>query len=60
MKKKELKTIEKIAKEHLFIETLERRGLDDFDFHECGVASIKDALLAAYEAGKQAVTGEAK
>ena len=58
MTKKEQKTIEKIAKEYLFIETLERRGLDDLDFHECGVTSLKDGLIAAYEAGKQA--GEAK
>ena len=60
MKKKELKTIEKIAKEHLFVETLETRGSDSLDFFDCGVASLKDALIAAYEAGKQAKTEEAK
>ena len=60
MNKREQKNIEKTAREHLFIETLETRGLDDLDFHECGLASIKEALIAAYEAGKQAKAGDAK
>jgi hypothetical protein len=46
---------EKIAKEHLAIPTLEPRNLDRFDFHECGVWSIKMALKAAYEAGQKSV-----
>jgi hypothetical protein len=41
-----------IALAHLRIETLETRHSDSLDFHDCGVASIKAALLAAYEAGK--------
>lgn len=41
-----------IAYEHLGIETLETRGRDALDFHEVGVASLKDALKAAYRAGQ--------
>ncbi|CAM2832303.1 hypothetical protein SAG0136_11385 [Streptococcus agalactiae LMG 14747] len=42
----------KIAQEHLNIETLEKRWSDNLDFHDCSVWSIKSALEAAYEAGK--------
>ena len=42
-----------IAAEHLNIETLEERKSDSLDFHEVGVWNIKDALEAAFEAGKQ-------
>lgn len=40
-----------IAKEMLFIETLEKQNMDSLDFHEVGVDCLKDALLAAYQAG---------
>jgi len=47
------KLFEKIAKEHLSIETLKTRGLDQLDFHEVSVSGLKDALEAAYEAGRK-------
>lgn len=43
-----------IAKEHLHIETLETRKSDSLDFHDVAVWGVKDALLAAYKAGKTA------
>ena len=43
-----------IAKQHLFIETLETRHGDRLDFHEVSVWGIKNALQVAFEAGKQA------
>ncbi len=51
MKRNEL--FEKIAKDHLSIETLKERGLDRLDFHEVSVCGLKDALEAAYEAGRK-------
>jgi hypothetical protein len=42
---------EKIAREILGLETLETRGWDQYDFHEIGVATLRKALEAAYEAG---------
>ena len=56
MNKREQKTIEEIARKELLIETLDVQGLDDLDFHDCCVAGIKDALTAAFEAGKAAAT----
>ena len=47
------KLFEKIAKEHLSIETLKERGLDRLDFHEVSVSGLKNALEAAYEAGRK-------
>ena len=44
----------RIAREHLLIETLEQRNRDSLDFHELAVWQIKAALIAAYEAGRQA------
>lgn len=44
--------LERIAREHLFLETLQARGSDRLDFHDLGVASVKAALLAAFEAGQ--------
>ena len=35
------------------LETLEFRNLDRLDFHEVSVGSLREALLAAYEAGLQ-------
>jgi len=45
-------TINKIARDILSLETLEDRKLDALDFHELGVWEIKQALIAAYEAGR--------
>ncbi len=42
---------ERIAKEHLHIETLETQNRDRDDFHDVAVWSIKCALEAAYAAG---------
>ena len=42
-----------IAKDELYLETLETRKSDRLDFHDCAVCSIKAALEAAYEAGQQ-------
>lgn len=44
-----------IAREHLRIDTLQERKTDALDFHDVGVLSLRDALEAAYEAGKRAV-----
>jgi hypothetical protein len=46
--------LERIALDHLFIETLETRNSDRMDFHEVSVWGVKSALMAAYEAGRQA------
>ena len=48
------KIITQIAQRHLRIETLEVRNSDRLDFHDCGVASLKAALKAAFEAGRLA------
>ena len=45
-----------IAAKHLFLETLETRNSDSLDFHDRAVWSIKAALEAAYEAGRQSRT----
>lgn len=47
------KTIEKIAKEILRINTLRTRNSDALDFHDVGVASLRAALEAAYRAGRR-------
>lgn len=43
--------LEKIAKDRLFIDTLETRDSDDKDFHDLGVWNIADALKDAYLLG---------
>ncbi len=43
-----------IAQKHLNIETLVERKSDSLDFHDVSVLSVKDALEAAYEAGRKA------
>jgi hypothetical protein len=55
-------TAEAIAREHLGIETLRERKSDRLDFHDCGVLSIRAALVAAYEAGRSngRINGRAK
>ena len=47
------KTLEKIAKEILNLETLETRDSDSLDFSDQAVWSIKKALEEAYKAGQQ-------
>ena len=54
------KLLAQIAKEHLFIETLETQNSDRSDFHYVAVWSIKSALEAAYAAGKASGNGAAK
>ena len=36
------------------LETLQTRNSDRMDFHEVSVWGVKSALMAAYEAGRQA------
>ena len=45
--------IEKIAKDHLQIPTLEERKMDNLDFHEVSVWGVKRALEVAYDAGRK-------
>ena len=45
------RTIQKIAADHLSIDTLETRTSDSLDFHEVSVWGIKAALQAAFDAG---------
>ena len=47
---------QRIAREHLFIETLETRHSDSLDFHDVSVWGIKAALQTAFEAGKHAAS----
>ncbi len=54
------KTIEKIAKDRLSIETLKSRGWDEHDFHEVSVWGIKEALEQAYKAGQKSVKPKTK
>lgn len=50
--------LQQIALDHLFIDTLEPRNSDRLDFHDVSVWSVKSALMAAYEAGRQAAKQE--
>lgn len=43
-----------IAQQHLNVETLVTRKADSLDFHDVAVWNVKDALEAAYEAGRKA------
>jgi len=43
-----------IAMDRFGIVTLEARGTDALDFHDCAVWNIRLALQAAYEAGRKA------
>jgi len=52
MNKQLAQTLEKIARDHFSVETLETRNGDSLDFHDCAVWEIRAALLAAYEAGR--------
>lgn len=53
------KTLEKIALDHLFIDTLETRKSDSLDFHEVSVWGVQSALEAAYRAGYEAAKKQA-
>ena len=44
--------LEKIARNKLLIATLETRSSDCLDFYEMPVWQIKEALRAAYDAGR--------
>jgi len=46
--------LQQIALDHLFIDTLETRNSDRLDFHEVSAWAVKSALMAAYQAGRQA------
>ncbi|QNN25122.1 hypothetical protein HED60_23535 [Planctomycetales bacterium ZRK34] len=46
-------TIQNIARDLLGLETLEARRRDSLDFHELSVWQIREALEAAFEAGRQ-------
>jgi len=52
MNKKIEKKLEAIAKEHLFMETLETRNSDGLDFHDVSVWGVKKALELAFELGR--------
>ncbi|WP_186156615.1 DUF6900 domain-containing protein [Burkholderia gladioli] len=43
--------LERIAFEQLGIDTLEKRGAGFLDFHDCPVWCLRDALIAAFDAG---------
>jgi hypothetical protein len=45
--------LEKIAKKHCSVETLETRKSDDKDFYDFSVWCLKSALKAAYELGRR-------
>ena len=49
-----------IARTELGVDTLATRGRDRLDFHEVAVWSIREALSAAYDAGKTAAKKAAK
>lgn len=48
-----------IAKEHFNIDTLQTRKSDSLDFYDVAVWCVRDALEAAYEAGKAAAKNKA-
>ena len=43
-----------LARQHLGIETLATRNSDSLDFHDVAVWAIRDALEAAWQAGRDA------
>lgn len=46
------RTLEHIARVHLDIETLESRKSDSLDFYDVAVWTLREALEAAYQAGR--------
>lgn len=51
-KRKREAAIEQLAQDILGLETLEARNRDQLDFHELSVWNLKEALSAAYSAGR--------
>jgi len=49
---KRAKALEEIAKDFLSIDTLRTQNSDSLDFHEVSVWSLKAALEAAYNLGR--------
>jgi hypothetical protein len=49
-----------IAKKYLHIDTLKNQNSDELDFHDVAVWSIKNALQAAYDAGKKSMESTEK
>ena len=47
-------TVNEIAQRILHIDTLQTRKSDSLDFHDVAVWNIKEALEAAFEAGRKA------
>ena len=45
--------LEEIARKKLRIPTLQERKSDNLDFHEVDIWSVREALEAAYEAGRK-------
>ena len=52
------KILTAIARQHLFIDTLQTRRCDSLDFHDLSVWQLRRALEAAYEAGIQTAKKE--
>ncbi len=46
--------LQKVARNHLFLETLEPRNVDSLDFHDHPVWAVRSALEAAFAAGRRA------
>ena len=46
--------LQRIAAEHLFVETLQTRNSDRLDFYDVSVWGIRQALIDAFEAGQKA------
>jgi len=53
MNNQALTIVTDIAARFLRIPTLETRHSDRLDFYDCGVGSIREALLAAFRAGQK-------
>ena len=51
-------TLEAIARKYLGVETLQTRCSDEADFHDLAVWLIDAALIAAYNAGREAAKKE--
>jgi hypothetical protein len=51
------RVVAEIAKRILRIADLETRNVDDLDFHQVAVWSVKEALAMAFEAGRGAFNG---
>jgi hypothetical protein len=53
----EMEAITEIAWRHLRCPTFQVANLDRLDFRDCHVLAIRDALSAAYRAGRESVKG---